>query len=129
MTTISSQVRARATEKSALAFSSHHTTAAMKSAKSANQHTPVAPGQPQRSRQPPSAANHPQLPVSTTRQQHQISISFQLPPPDSSTKSASSFLHQAAAPYQPAPARQLANQLLTLLPHHTHTMAARSVVV
>ena len=44
-------------------------------------------------------------------------------------KSASSFLHQAAALYQPAPARQPTNQLLTLLPCHTHIMAARSIVV
>ena len=108
-----------------------------------------------------------QLPVSTTRQQHQISfqflppdsstksasastirqqhqISFQLPPPGSSTKSASasSFHHQAAAPNQlpvsatrqqhhisQPPARHPANQLLTILPCHTHIMAARSVVV
>ena len=114
-----------------------------------------------------------QLPVSTARQQHQISISFQLPPPDSSIKSASasttrqqykinisfqllqpcsstksasasSFHHQAATPNQhqlPAsttrqqhyisqpPAKHPANQLLTLLPCHTHIMAARSVVV
>ena len=39
-----------------------------------------------------------QLPVSTTRQQHQIS--FQFLPPGSSTKSASSFYQQAAAPNQ-----------------------------
>ena len=49
-----------------------------------------------------STKNQHQLPVSTTRQQHHIS--------------------------QP-PARQPANQLLTLPPCHTHTMAARSVVV
>ena len=46
-----------------------------------------------------------------------IGISFQLLPPDSSTTSAK------------PPARHLANQLLTLLPCHTHIMAARSVVV
>ena len=49
-----------------------------------------------------AAPNQHQLPVSTTRQQHHIS--------------------------QP-PARHPANQLLTLLPCHTHIMAARSVVV
>ena len=94
-TTISGQIHMRTTEKSASAFSSHHVAAATKSA---NQHTPVAPGQP-----PDIQAAAPnQLPASTTRQQHQISISFQLPPPDSSIKSASasSFHHQAAAPNQ-----------------------------
>ena len=92
------------------------------------------------------AQNQPQLPVSTTRQQHQITISFQLPPLDSSTKSpsASSSHHQTAAPNQhqllasttrqqhhisQPPARHPANQLLTQLPYHTHIMAARSVVV
>ena len=170
-----------------------------------NQHTPVAPGQPPRDPgicssdlQPAqeievtinstksasasgfhhqtAAPNQHQLPASTTRQQHQISISFhfpttrqqhqisisfQFPPPGSSTKpaSASSFHHQTAAPNQhqlPAsttqaaapnqhplpvsttrqqhqisqpPARHPANQLLTLLPYHTHIMAASSVVV
>ena len=91
-----------------------------------------------------AAPHQHQLPVSTSRQQDQISISFQLPPPGSSTKSASasSFHHHTAAPNQlpvtttrqqhhisQPPARQPANQLLTLLPCHTHTMAARSVVV
>ena len=80
-------------------------------------HTPAAPGQPQRSRQLSAAPNQHQLTVSTTRQQHQISISFQFPPPGSSTKigisfqfpppgnstksaSASSLHHKAAAPNQ-----------------------------
>ena len=49
-----------------------------------------------------AAPNQHQLPASTTRQQHHTSQS---------------------------PARHPANQLLTLLPCHTHTMAARSVVV
>ena len=77
--------------------------------KSANQHTPVAPGQSKRSRQLSAAPI--QLTVSTTRQQHQISyqflppgsstkISYQFLPPGRSTKSASSFYHQAAAPNQ-----------------------------
>ena len=78
--------------------------------------------------------------------QQQISFSFQFPPPGSSTKSASasSFHLQAAALNQhqlptsttwqqhhisQPPARHPANQLLTLLPFHTHTMAARPVVV
>ena len=42
----------------------------------------------QRSRQLSGAQDQHQLPVSTTRQQHQISISFQFPPPGSSTTSA-----------------------------------------
>ena len=99
---------------------------------------------------------HP-LPASPTSQQHLISISFQPPPPGSSTKSASSFHHQTEAPNQhqlpttrqqhqmsisfqfllPGSSttsaglqqRHPANQLLTLLPCHTHIMAARSVVV
>ena len=99
--------------------------------------------------------------------QHQISISFQFLSPGSSTKSASSFYHQVAAPNQlpvsttrqqhqisfqfhhqaaasnqlpvsttrqqhhisQPPARHSTSQLLTLPPCHTHTMAARSVVV
>ena len=63
--------------------------------------TPQQPlDNPQTSRQPPSAVNQPQLPASTTSQQHQISISFQPPTPGSSTKSASAsrFHHQTAAP-------------------------------
>ena len=52
--------------------------------------------QPQRSRKLSAAPNQHQLSVSTTSQQHQIS--FQFLPPGSSTKSASSFYHQAAAP-------------------------------
>ena len=147
VTTVSSQIRAvRPTEKSASASNFTRQSAAPKSAKSANQHIPVAPGQPQTSRQPLSAApnqhqlpasnhqvaapNQHQLPAPTTRQQHQNQHQLPVSPPGSSTKSASasSFHHQAAAPHQPAPARQPANQLLTLLPYHTHIMAARSVV-
>ena len=68
--------------------------------------------------------NQHQLPVSTTRQQDQISISFQLPPPDSSTKppSASSFHHQAAAPHQPAPSKASSQPAVnsTYLPHPHH---------
>ena len=91
-----------------------------KSAKSVNQHTPVIPGQPEISRQPLSAANQPQLLVCTTRQQYQISISFQPLPPASSTKSASasSFHHQAAAPNQhqlPASTTRQQHQIRTSL--------------
>ena len=66
-----------------------------------------------------------QHPASTTRQQHKISISFQLPPPGRSTKPALaySFHHQAAAHISQPPARQSANQLLTLQSRHTHIMA------
>ena len=93
---------------------------------------------------PPPGSSTKSAPVFTTRQQHQISISFQLLPPDCSAKSASasSFYHQATTQNQlpvsanrqqhhisQPPARHPANQLLTLLPCHTHTMAARSIVV
>ena len=73
--TISSQICMRATRKSASTSSFHC--------------------------QSPAPNQH-QLPASTASQQHQISISFQLPSPVSSTKSASasSFYHQAAAPHQ-----------------------------
>ena len=76
-----------------------------------------------------AAPNQHQLPASTTRQQHQISISFQLPPPDSSTKSASASTTRQQYHISQPPARHPANQLLTLPPCHTHIMAAKSVVV
>ena len=97
-----------------------------------------------------SKSAHPSGPWTTPRHpgnqhQHQISISFQLPPPDSSTKlaSASSFHHQASALNQhqlpvsttrqqhhisQPSASHPASQLLTLLTCHTHIMADRSVV-
>ena len=84
---------------------------------------------------------------STTRQQqqnqHQL-FTLQTFGHWEKSASASSFHHQAAAPNQhqlpvpttrqqhhisQPPARHPANQLLTLLPCHTHIMAARSVVV
>ena len=83
---------------------------------------PVIYSQPQRSRQLSAALN--QLPVSTTRQQHQISISFQPLPPGSSTKSApaSSFHHQAAAPHQSASSKASSQSAVnsTTLPHPHH---------
>ena len=106
-------------------------------AKSANKHTPVAPGQPPEIQaticstksasassfhHQAAAPNQHQLPVSTTRQQHQITISFQSPPPGSSTKSASSFYHQAAAPHQPASSKASSQSAVnsTTLPHPHH---------
>ena len=128
--------------------------------KSANQHTPAAPGQPprdpgthwsmfpvihsqpQRSRQlsasvssshhQTAAPNQHQLPVSTTRQQHQTSYqhqtSFQFPPPGSSTKPAlaSSSHHQAAAPHEPASSKASSQSAVNST---TQIMAARSDVV
>ena len=76
-------------------------------------HSPAAPGQPPRDpgnyqqhqisirfQLPPphSSTKSASAPVSTTRQQHQININFLFPPPDSSTKSASaSSFHHQAA--------------------------------
>ena len=71
-----------------------------------------------------AALNQPQLPASTTRQHHQISISFQPPQPGSSTNSASasSLHHQAAAPHQPASSKASSQSAVnsTTLPHPHH---------
>ena len=65
-------------------------------------------------RQLSAAPNQHQLPVSNTSQQHQNQL------PVSTTRQQ----HHISQP----PARHPANQLSTLLPCHTHIMAARSVV-
>ena len=136
----------RVTEKSASAFSSNNVAAAAASASTTRDSAASKISK-------ISKSAHPSGPWTAPRDPGNHSISFQFPPPGSSTKSAfqlpppgssTKFHHQAAAPNQhqlPAsttrqqhhisqpPARQPANQLLTLLPCHTHTMAARSVVV
>ena len=58
-------------------------------------HTPAAPGQPPRDPGTCSSDLQPAPEIQAT-----ISISFQFPPPSSSTKSAFSFYHQAAASNQ-----------------------------
>ena len=117
-----------------------------------NQHqlsapTPAAPGQPrsdpwttQRSRQLPATLDfqgstlcknclihwHWHLDIYTVNiwTLGKISISFQLPPPGSSTKSASasSLHHQAAAPHQPAYSKASSQPAVnsTTLPHPHH---------
>ena len=111
-----------------------------------NQHNPVAPRQTPRDPGICSSDLQPALGIqatisstksaATTRQQNQISISFQLPPPGSSTKSASAssfttrqqhqisitFHHQAAAPHQPASSKASSQPAInsTTLPHPHH---------
>ena len=120
-----------------------------KSSKPANQHTPAAPGQPPEIQaticstksasasifhHQAAAPNQHQLPVSTTRQQHQISISFhhqaasqnQHQLPASTTRqqhqASISFYHQTAAPHQPASSKAFNQSAVnsTSLPHPHH---------
>ena len=152
MTMVSSQIGARretqATKKSASAFNSHYQAAATKISK--NQ-------QNQQISTPQCPWTTPDIQETTISSIKSASASS-LQPPDSSTKSASASSpttrqqhqnqHQLPASHQAAPlnqhrfkfqhreqhhisqppARHPTNQLLTLLPCHTHTMAARSVV-
>ena len=60
-----------------------------------------------------------QLPVSSTRQQNQISFPFL--PPGSSTKSVSNFYHQVAAPHQPASSKVISQPALTSISPATPT--------
>ena len=117
-------------KKSASAFSYDHPAAATKSAKSANQHTPVAPGQSLEIQVPVSSdlqpapeiqatisstkiskSAHPSSPWTTPRHpgnhhQQQISLSFQPQAAAPNQHQLPAFHHQAAAPNQhqlPAP--------------------------
>ena len=91
-----------------------------KPAKSANQHTPVAPGQPQTSRQPPTVAN-----LWTLTFWHWTTIGYlRCKHLDIGKKSASasSSHHQAAAPHQPTSSKTTSQPAVnsTTLPHPYH---------